>query len=98
WSPPTALKLWRSGEAPIPITRPVVADFSPSFDPKGRFLYFLSVRVFDPVYDSLQFELSFPRGGIRPCLIPLKADAGSPFLPESALLAPDGEAEEGGES
>ena len=36
-------------------------DHAPSFDPEGRYLYFLSRRDFDPVYDAVQFELSFPR-------------------------------------
>ena len=27
----------------------------------GKYLYFLSLRTFDPVYDAVQFELSFPR-------------------------------------
>ena len=43
------------------VTQPEFRDFSPSFDPAGRYLYFLSLRTFDPVYDSVQFELSFPR-------------------------------------
>ena len=42
------------------VTQPEFRDFSPSFDPAGRYLYFLSLRTFDPVYDSVQFELSFP--------------------------------------
>ena len=40
---------------------PSSATTAPAFDPDGRYLYFLSLRTFDPVYDSVQFELSFPR-------------------------------------
>ena len=40
--------------------------------PTGKYLYFLSLRTFDPVYDSVQFELSFPRAA-RPYLIALQA-------------------------
>ena len=53
-------------------------DVRPSFDPDGRYLYFLSWRVFDPVYDSHYFDLGFPRG-MRPCLVTLRKDEVSPF-------------------
>lgn len=55
-------------------------DFNPSFDPEGKFIYFLSYREFNPVYDSMYFDLGFPRG-IRPMLISLKKDTESPFAP-----------------
>lgn len=62
------------------VTRPVLRDTSPAFDPDGRYLYFLSYRDFDPVYDNVHFDLSFP-WGVRPYLITLQADLPSPFLP-----------------
>ena len=61
------------------VTAPLFADFSPSFDPEGRYLYFLSDRVLNPVYDSIQFELSFPKTSL-PCLVTLAKDIASPFL------------------
>ncbi len=60
------------------VTRPVLQDFSPCFDPQGKYLYFLSNREFDPVYDTIQFELSFP-ANIKPYLIMLRKDIPSPF-------------------
>ena len=60
------------------VTRSVLQDFSPSFDPQGNYLYFLSNREFDPVYDTIQFELSFP-ANIKPYLITLRKDIPSPF-------------------
>ena len=62
------------------ITRPVLMDVAPSFDPEGKHLYFLSYREFDPVYDNLHFDLSFPKG-VRPYLVTLRADLPSPFIP-----------------
>ena len=62
------------------ITKPVLRDINPSFDPEGKYLYFLSDRNFTPIYDRLQFELSFP-WGMRPYLITLQADLPSPFIP-----------------
>lgn len=61
-------------------TRPVLRDAWPAFDPQGKYLYFLSHRDFDPVRDSLHFDLSFP-WGMRPYLITLRADLPSPFVP-----------------
>jgi tricorn protease len=76
----TVLKLWNaaSGET-TQITRPVLRDVGPAFDPLGRYLYFLSYRSFTPVYDALHFELSFPFG-VRPYLITLASDLPSPFV------------------
>ncbi|HTS18923.1 MAG TPA: S41 family peptidase [Verrucomicrobiae bacterium] len=62
------------------VTQPVLQDVSPSFDPSGKFLYFLSYREFDPVYDNLHFDLGFPRG-VRPYLVTLRKDIPSPFVP-----------------
>ena len=61
------------------VTEPLFADYAPSFDPDGRYLYFLSDRILNPVYDDLQFELSFPKAAL-PCLVTLGKDTPSPFL------------------
>ena len=75
------LKLWKAetGET-FPLTRPVLRDVAPAFDPRGRYLYFISYRTFDPVYDNLHFDLNFPRG-MRPYLITLQKDLPNPFIP-----------------
>ena len=73
---------------PVAITRPVLHDVDPAFDPEGNYLYFLSYREFNPVYDSLQFDLGFP-WGVRPYLVTLRADLPNPFIPR-----PDGDEEE----
>ena len=64
------------------VTRAVLSDFSPSFDPSGKYLYFLSRRIFDPVYDNLHFDLNFPYG-VKPYLITLHKDTPSPFFAEA---------------
>ncbi|MGM1063525.1 S41 family peptidase [Saccharothrix sp. Mg75] len=56
------------------------SDYSPTFTEDGRYLAFLSVRSFDPVYDAHVFDLSFPTG-CRPYLVPLAATTPSPFDP-----------------
>jgi tricorn protease len=70
------------------VTQPEFRDYSPAFDPEGRYLYFLSIRTFDPVYDSVQFELSFPRAA-RPYLIALQAGGPPPFDPLPKRLTAD---------
>ena len=62
------------------VTRTVLHDACPAFDPEGKYLYFLSQRDFNPVYDNIHFDLNFPRG-TRPHLITLRADTPSPFVP-----------------
>lgn len=61
------------------ITPPRFRDYMPSFDPEGKYLYFISYREFNPVYDSMYFDLNFPRG-MRPYLIALTKDVSSPFV------------------
>ena len=68
---------------PIAVTQPILHDVAPAFDPGGNYLYFLSYREFNPVYDNLHFDLSFP-WGMRPYLLLLRADLPNPFLPRPA--------------
>lgn len=53
-------------------------DQEPVFSLDGKYLLFLSVRTFDPVYDAHVFDLSFP-AATRPYLITLAAGTPSPF-------------------
>ncbi len=55
-------------------------DFYPNFDPEGKYLYFISIRDFNPVHDSHYFEFGFPMG-VRPYLITLQKDLPNPFIP-----------------
>ncbi|MBL7086455.1 MAG: PDZ domain-containing protein, partial [Candidatus Cloacimonetes bacterium] len=93
WSPDakwTAYQYWTSeticciklaninSQKTYKITNPVLRDGVPIFDTKGKYLYFLSQRKFDPIYDTMQFELSFPKG-VRPYLITLDKELKNPF-------------------
>ena len=60
------------------VTPPDFRDYAPAWDPEGKFLYFLSFRVFDPVYDAVYFDLGFQRA-TRPYLVTLQKDERSPF-------------------
>lgn len=63
------------------LTAPTFWDETPAWDPRGRYLYFVSSREFEPVYDELLHGMSFPRGQ-RPYLITLRKDEPNPLLPE----------------
>jgi len=63
------------------ITSALRIDHSPAWDPEGKYLYFISTRDFHPVYDALQFDLSFPQAQ-RPFVVTLRSDVLSPFVPQ----------------
>jgi tricorn protease len=63
-------------------------DRGPAWDPEGKYLYFISTRDFNPVYDALQFDLSFPQAS-RPFLVTLREDIPNPFTPKPAPLHKD---------
>ena len=56
-------------------------DTDPVFTLDGKYLAFLSMRDFDPIYDAHSFDLTFPYGA-RPYLLPLGRTTPSPFAPE----------------
>lgn len=64
------------------ITNPVLMDSRPVFDPQGKYLFFLSRRIFDPVHDNLDFNYGFPKG-IVPMALTLQAGLLNPFAPKS---------------
>jgi len=62
------------------VTKSLLRDIKPVFDPQGKYIYFLSYRIFNPVYDQMHFDLNFPNG-MKPYLVTLKKDFKSPFVP-----------------
>ena len=96
WSPDSAWLAWsHPGSVPlrrlcmvrvadprtvVDITDGRFTDSDPAFTADGKYLAFLSVRSFDPVYDAQVFDLSFPYG-CRPYLVSLAAATPSPFAP-----------------
>jgi tricorn protease len=77
------IKLARVDTEAIDVTPLRFDDHDPVFSPDGKYLAFLSVRTFDPVYDAQVFDLSFSAGA-RPYLVPLAATTPSPFDAEVA--------------
>jgi tricorn protease len=69
------------------VTTGEFSDAVPSFDPGGSYLYFLSGRVFDPVFESHHFNYAFPKG-YKPYALPLRKDVPSPFAKEQRAPKP----------
>jgi len=78
------------------VTPPEFDDVSPAWDPDGNYLYFLSFREFNPVYDSLHFDLGFPLA-MRPLLVTLRKELPNPFVPVPRPLHDQEEKEESAE-
>jgi tricorn protease len=67
------------------VTSLLRTDRCPVWDPEGAYLYFISNRDFHPVYDALQFDLSFPQAS-RPFAIALRKDVPSPFVRQASAV------------
>ncbi|MFE0650151.1 PDZ domain-containing protein [Streptomyces sp. NPDC059534] len=76
------------------ITRPVLRDMKPAFDPDGRHLYFIGQRALTPEYDQVEAEVGFPFGTL-PYAVTLREGTPAPFVPrpedDDAPEGPDGE-------
>lgn len=55
-------------------------DTEPVFDTEGKYLFFISYRIFNPVYDTMRFDIGFPLGGLI-YVVTLQKDLESPFDP-----------------
>ena len=75
------------------VTPVLRVDRTPAWDPEGNYLYFISSRDFNPVYDALAFDLSFPQAS-RPFLLTLRDDVPSPFVPKPMPLHKDGKGDD----
>jgi tricorn protease len=64
------------------VTGSLYPDYSPSFDPEGKYLYFLSDRHFNPTFNAYAFEYVLQDAtGIY--ALALTKDTPQPFPPES---------------
>jgi tricorn protease len=65
------------------VTSDLTSDWSPSFSPDGKYLYFLSNRTFDPVMGMADQNHIF-LDMTRPYIVLLQADAETPFAPKDS--------------
>ena len=64
------------------VTEPVLVDRSPVFDPRGRYLYLISKRTFNPVNDAVRFDRAFLKAE-KIYALTLRTELRSPFASES---------------
>jgi tricorn protease len=76
-----------------PVTHAEFYDMAPAWDPEGKYLYFMSYRAYNPVYDSLHFDLGFPKA-MQLMLVPLQASLTNPFTPRAEEQAAPAKEEE----
>jgi tricorn protease len=67
------------------VTREVLSDRAPTWDPEGKYLYFVSKRTFKPIRDAVKYDLGFVVAE-KLCAIALRKDVSSPFLQEARPL------------
>ncbi|MCB9849664.1 MAG: PD40 domain-containing protein [Phycisphaerales bacterium] len=65
------------------VTSEMTEDFSPSFDPDGKYLYFLSYRTFSPVMGFVDQNHVF-LDMCKPYVVLLQNDEPSPFAPKDS--------------
>ncbi|MFW9928722.1 MAG: S41 family peptidase [Candidatus Thorarchaeota archaeon] len=70
------------------ITPKEFEDFKPVFDPKGRYIYFISSREFNSAYDRQYFDHVFVKGS-RICAISLNNQLDPPFILKPKILKPE---------
>jgi len=66
------------------VTGPMTADWSPTFDAEGRYLYFLSNRTYQPIMGHVDQNHIF-LDLTRPYMVLLRHGEPSPFLPEDPV-------------
>ncbi len=58
------------------------ADYAPTFDPDGKYLFFLSARALTPVYADIDNTFIYPNTS-NLVAVPLRADVPSPLAPRN---------------
>lgn len=74
------------------ISGPATNDYSPAWDPEGRYLYFLSDRAANPVMDQRDEENVEIRN-TRPFLVLLQKDGKNPFANTNGMPPKPGDAD-----
>jgi tricorn protease len=77
----------RSGKA-TQVTSGFYGDYSPAFDPDGKYLYFLSGRSFEPLYSNVDNSWVYPYN-VDVVAVPLTRATASPLATRSDEEKPD---------
>ena len=85
WSWKSSIYLYEIATGEVtPITTRWTGDFSPSWDPDGEYLFFLSNRRLNPQFCGRDFQHTIQSSDV-PCAIILRADGVSPFVSEEIM-------------
>jgi tricorn protease len=76
------------------VTSGYFADLQPTFDPDGKYLYYLSNRNFEPVYGRFDNSWTYPNATAI-MAVGLRKDAPSPLAPRNDVEKADEKKEEG---
>ena len=91
WSPKSSTMIVRIADCEsgtvVDATEALREDRAPAWDPEGKYLYFISARDFNPIYDALQFDLSFPHA-MRPYVVTLRKRRPEPVRSGARSAAP----------
>ena len=68
------------------VTSGYYPDAEPSFDPDGKYLYFLTGRTFSPVYSNIDNTWIYPNS-TSIAVVPLTEDVASPMAPRNDTTA-----------
>ncbi|MEM1246297.1 MAG: S41 family peptidase [Acidobacteriota bacterium] len=92
----SSIFLWRQSDATLHrVTDEMWNEFSPTFDPAGRYLYFVADRMFQPQLGSFEFNYVVDRESYV-YAVALREDVAHPFPPRSdEVTVATEEAEEG---
>jgi tricorn protease len=71
-----------------PVTGEFTNDYSPAWDPQGRYLYFLSSRATNPVQDSNDANVIEAKNA-QPFMVLLRKDVANPFAATKGLPEED---------
>ena len=69
------------------VTTGFADDSNPTWDPQGKYLYFLSNRSINPLMDTFDIQHITTRA-TKPCILILAKDGKSPLFPEELLDQP----------
>jgi tricorn protease len=67
------------------VTREILSDREPAWDPEGNYIYFVSSRIFKPQWDAVKKDMGFAYAS-RIYAIPLRKDVASPFIEDPKPL------------
>jgi tricorn protease len=77
------IELWSAANGAVThVSSGMTDDFDPSFDPQGRYLFFVSRRTLDPQFGAFEFGYQFDATD-KVYAVTLRKDEASPVAPQS---------------